>query len=106
MLTFTQTQQFTAQGPGSGSVNWSVDGVAGGSAAVGNDHDQRPVHAAERRRHTHRDGHHRVSRAVSATVYVTNYAGTFTFHNDNMRTGENLNETVLDAGERQLIDLR
>ena len=28
-------------------------------------------------------------------MYVTNYAGTFTAHNDNGRTGENLNETVL-----------
>ena len=26
---------------------------------------------------------------ASATVYVTNYAGTFTFHNDNMRDGAN-----------------
>jgi hypothetical protein len=32
---------------------------------------------------------------VSAIVYVTNYAGTFTYHNDNMRTGQNLSETVL-----------
>jgi hypothetical protein len=28
-------------------------------------------------------------------VYVTNYSGTFTHHNDNFRTGRNLNETVL-----------
>ena len=26
---------------------------------------------------------------------MSNYAGTFTYHNDNMRTGQNLNETVL-----------
>ena len=32
---------------------------------------------------------------MSVTVYVSNYAGTFTFHNDNVRDGENLNETVL-----------
>ena len=32
---------------------------------------------------------------ASVTVYVSNDAGTFTFHNDNMRDGENLNETVL-----------
>ncbi len=35
VLTFTRTQQFTAQGPGSGSATWSVDGVAGGNASVG-----------------------------------------------------------------------
>ena len=28
-------------------------------------------------------------------MYVTNYPGTFTHHNDNFRTGQNLNETVL-----------
>ena len=33
--------------------------------------------------------------ASPATAYTTNYAGMFTFHNDNMRTGQNLSETVL-----------
>jgi len=28
-------------------------------------------------------------------VFVTNYPGTFTHHNDNLRTGQNTNETVL-----------
>ncbi len=37
----------------------------------------------------------RASTTANATVYVTNYAGTFTFHNDNLRTGQNLSETVL-----------
>ena len=32
---------------------------------------------------------------ANATAYITNYAGTFTFHNDNMRDGANLSETVL-----------
>jgi len=47
-------------------------------------------------------GSHTVTATVSggsltgnATVYVTNYPGTFTHHNDNARTGQNLNETVL-----------
>ena len=35
------------------------------------------------------------SESASATVFITAYAGTFTYHNDNLRTGENLNETVL-----------
>ena len=36
-----------------------------------------------------------LTQSASATVYVTNYAGKFTHHNDNFRTGANLNETVL-----------
>ena len=35
------------------------------------------------------------AQSANATVYVTNYPGTFTFHNDNLRTGVNGNETVL-----------
>ena len=35
------------------------------------------------------------SKSASATVYVTTNPGVFTFHNDNFRTGENTNETVL-----------
>ena len=35
VLTFSRTQQYTAQGPGSSSVTWQVDGVAGGSASTG-----------------------------------------------------------------------
>ena len=92
-LTFTQTQQFTANGSG---VTWSVDGVVGGSAATGTitstglytppssigTHTVTATSAAQ-------------SQSDNATVYVTNYAGTFTYHNDNFRTGANLNETVL-----------
>src|SRR5207247_2268724 len=33
--------------------------------------------------------------AASATAYISNYAGTFTHHNDNLRTGQNLSETTL-----------
>jgi hypothetical protein len=32
---------------------------------------------------------------VNATVYVTNYSGVYTYHNDNMRTGADLSETAL-----------
>ena len=35
------------------------------------------------------------SQSASATVYVSSYSGTFTFHNDNLRTGQNVNEMVL-----------
>ena len=95
-LTFTRTQQFTATVFGGGSVIWSVDGVTGGSAASGtitNTGLYSPPSSV---------GTHTVtattpdqSQSGSATVHVTNYAGTFTRHNDNFRTGQNLNETVL-----------
>jgi len=93
-LTFTQTQQFTAS---SGSVTWSVDGVTGGSATSGTITTgglYTPPNAA---------GAHTVtatlsSQTASVTVYITNYPGTFTYHNDNSRTGQNLNETVLTLG--------
>ena len=35
------------------------------------------------------------SASAAATVYVTNDPGTLTYHNDNLRTGQDLNETVL-----------
>jgi len=90
-LTFTRTQQFTAT---NGSVTWSVDGVAGGSASSGT------ITASGLYTPPATVGTHTVtatisSQSASATVYVTNYPGTFTYHNDNLRTGQNLDETTL-----------
>jgi chitodextrinase len=92
-LTSTLTQQFTATG---GGVTWSVDGTAGGSAAFGtitNTGLYTPPAAA---------GVHTVSasttsppQAASATVYVTNYAGSYTRDVDTFRSGLNPNEIVL-----------
>ena len=92
-LTFTRTQQFTALN-NNGAVSWLVDGVVGGSAASGTISTTglySPPGSA---------GSHTVtaidqSQSVSATVYVTNYPGTFTRDVDNLRTGLNSNETVL-----------
>ncbi|MGB0091240.1 MAG: fibronectin type III domain-containing protein, partial [Solirubrobacteraceae bacterium] len=94
VLTFTRTAQFTAQGPGSGGAAWSVDGVAGGNASVGT------ITAGGLYTPPNSVGTHTVtatsgSQTANATVYVTNDAGTLTYHNDNMRTGQDLNETVL-----------
>ena len=90
-LTNTRTQQFTAT---NGSVTWSVDGVAGGSASSGT------ITASGLYTPPATVGTHTVtattsSQSASATVYVTNYPGTFTYHNDNLRTGQNLDETTL-----------
>jgi fibronectin type 3 domain-containing protein len=90
VLTFTGTQQFTAS---SGSVTWSVDGVIGGSSSSGT------INATGLYTPPNTVGTHVVTatsaQSANATVYVTNYPGTFTYHNDNLRTGQNLNETVL-----------
>ena len=95
-LTYTRTQQFTATGLGSATVTWSVDGVAGGSSATGT------ITAAGVYTPPSAVGTHTVtattadsSSSANAAVYVSNYAGTFTYHNDNSRTGQNQNETIL-----------
>ena len=90
VITVTMTQQFSA----TGNVIWSVDGTVGGSSSSGTITTTglyTPPNAA---------GIHTItattsSQSGSATVYVTNYSGTFTYHNDTLRTGQNLSETVL-----------
>ena len=92
-LTFTRTQQFTVS---NGSVTWSVDGVAGGSTSLGTITTSglyTPPNVAGT--HTVTATTSDQSQSASATVYITNYAGTFTVHNDNLRSGVNSSETVL-----------
>ena len=94
VLTYTMTQQFGVLN-GNGSITWSVDGVAGGSPSTGT------ITATGFYTPPAAVGTHTItatsstSQSAGATVYVSNYAGTFTFHNDNLRTGQNVNETVL-----------
>jgi hypothetical protein len=96
VVTLTLTQQFTTTG-GSGTVTWSVDGSVGGSSSSGT------ITTAGLYTPPATVGTHVVtastgsSQSANATVYVSNYPGTFTYHNDNLRTGQNLNETVLNA---------
>lgn len=91
VVTFTQQQQFQASFSG---ATWSVDGVVGGTSGSGT------ITAGGLYAPPSAVGSHTVTAssgaaAANATVYVTNYPGTFTHHNDNFRTGQNLGETVL-----------
>jgi hypothetical protein len=92
-LTFTRTQQFTASATG---VSWQVDGVTGGSATAGS------ISASGLYTPPASAGTHTVTATTSdrlqsgnATVLISDYAGKFTHQNDNGRTGQNLNESIL-----------
>ena len=90
VLTFTMTQQFTA----SGSVTWSVDGIVGGSSTTGTISGT-GLYTPPASTGTHTVTATAGGNQASSTVYISNYPGTYTFHNDNMRTGQNTSETVL-----------
>jgi fibronectin type 3 domain-containing protein len=97
-LTPAQTQQYSATIPGAGAtqVTWSVDGIAGGTTATGTITTGGVYTApAAAGTHTITATTPDQSQSVNATAYITNYAGMFTYHDDNLRTGANLNETVL-----------
>src|SRR5215510_11633388 len=95
VLTPTLSQQFSAVGGTGGNLVWSVDGVVGGDGTRGT------ITSGGLYTPPATGGTHTVTvttaqlQTSSAAVYVTTYAGTFTHHNDNFRTGQNLNETVL-----------
>jgi chitodextrinase len=91
VLTFTGTQQFTASSAG---VTWSVDGVVGGSASSGTI-TSTGLYTPPNATSTHTVNGTASGQSAGATVYVSNYPGTFTRHNDNGRTGQNTTETVL-----------
>ena len=92
-LTYTRTQQFTASAPG---VTWAVDGIVAGSSSLGTITSAGlytpPASAGT---HTITASTASPAQSASATAYITNYPGTYTHHNDNLRTGANLSETVL-----------
>jgi hypothetical protein len=95
VLTVTQTQQFTIS-QSNASIVWSVDGVVGGAAASGTITTgglySPPANAGT---HTVTAAMPDQSLSLTSTVYVATCPGVFTYHNDNFRTGQNLNETVL-----------
>jgi uncharacterized repeat protein (TIGR01451 family) len=94
VLTPTLGQQFVVTGGSGAIVVWAVDGITGGDATRGTITPAglyTPPGVAGTHAVTVTDG----SQMASAAVYITTYGGTFTHHNDNFRTGQNLSETVL-----------
>ena len=95
-LTSSLTQQFSVTGGGAAPLTWSVDGVQGGSATTGTItatglYSAPPTSGVHIVTVTTAD----LANTSAATVYVTNYPGTFTHHNDASRSGQNLSESVL-----------
>ncbi|HKH97676.1 MAG TPA: hypothetical protein VJ999_01100 [Candidatus Sulfotelmatobacter sp.] len=99
-----QSQQFTANvknDPSNAGVNWSVDGIAGGSSVVGNitgggNYSTPPGTAG---------GTHTITatsvkdptKSATAAVAVTDLAGVYTYHNNLNRDGTNPQEYALSA---------
>ena len=99
-VTLTQTQQFVAtvtNDPLNGGVSWSVDGVGGGTSTSGTvsatglftPGTQPGVHTVKAASNSN------PSTSASSSVAVTDLAGVFTYHNDNARTGQNIQEYAL-----------
>lgn len=96
-LTLSQTQQFTASVPGGGAATWTVDGIPGGNATVGT------ISATGLYTPPAAAGTHSVvatsvanpAQAGTSAVAVTDLPGVFTYHNDQARTGQNLQEYAL-----------
>ena len=105
-LTFTRTQQFTAQGAHAASPGRSTAcmAVSAGTGTITSAGLYTPPSTA---------GTHTVTAATPISLSrrappstSRNYAGTFTYHNDNCATGENLNETALTPSNVNSDELR
>ena len=101
-ITPLQTMQFTAtiNGTKSSNVTWAVDGVTGGNSTVGTIstgglYTPPTTSAAHVIKATNNANG---TQTAVAFLAASNYAGTFTFKNDTLRTGQNLNEIALTSG--------
>lgn len=101
-ITPTQTEQYSATISGTSSANvlWSVDGVPGGNSTVGT------ISTSGLYTPPQTAGAHSIQatsiahplQSGTARLVVTNYAGTYTYKNDNLHSGQNLSEIVLTTG--------
>ncbi len=107
-LSVSQTQQFTATvtSTSNKNVTWDVNGVAGGTATVGTISSsglytapaqvpspaQVSVNATSMADPTKSDS---ANVTISEIAGSGPFTGVLTYHNDNSRTGQNLNESVL-----------
>jgi len=93
-LTLTEPQQYTATvvNTTTHSVVWFVDGIRGGNSTVGTISTSGLYHPpAKRSVHTIKASSVVQPTATgSATVWITDYPGMFTYHADKFRSGVNL----------------
>jgi len=107
-LSVSQTQQFTATvtSTSNKNVTWDVNGVAGGTATVGTISSSglytAPAHVPSPAQvSVNATSMADPTKSDSANVTISEIAGSgpftgvLTYHNDNSRTGQNLNESVL-----------
>ena len=98
-LTLSEPQQYTATvvNTTNHSVVWSVDGIRGGNSTVGTISTAGLYHPpAKRSVHTITAASVvQPSATGSATVWITDYPGMFTYHADRFRSGVNLQEFAL-----------
>ncbi len=100
-LTLAEPQQFTATvvNTTNHSVVWAVDGIVGGNSTVGTISSSGLYHPPAAK------GTHKItaksvvqSTAVgTATAWITDYPGMFTYHGDKFRSGVNLQEYALTS---------
>ncbi|HEY1262688.1 MAG TPA: hypothetical protein VGF06_04140 [Terriglobales bacterium] len=98
----TQTQQFTAtvQNASDTTVKWSVNGVAGGNSTVGTISSSglytAPVLVPDPGQfNVTATSNADASKSANSSLTVSPYSGVLTYHGDNARDGENLNENTL-----------